>query len=339
MLQALLMECDIKLNKTNVPVETLYFGGGTPSFMDPADIRQIIDNISLLTGNQEFKELTLEANPDDMSLENLEAWKAMGITRFSVGVQSFDDQHLKWMNRAHNAQEAETALRLASNMGFDLSIDLIFGIPGSSVDKHLANIEKALSFSISHLSCYGLTLEDNTPWKKLINTKSYPVPDEAVQSEEFEAGMKYLKSKGWVHYEISNFSLPGKSAIHNTAYWQNKPYIGIGPSAHSYDGFKRSWNISDNRKYVESIQQGIVPEELEVLTDRDRFNEYVMTGLRTIDGVHINELMRLGADRREWELTAGDYISRGQMSQTDGTYVLTDEGRHFADAIAASFFK
>lgn len=336
--EALLREIDLKLNGNTSQFTTLYFGGGTPSFLEPEHLKAIFDKLSEYVDVSQFAEITFEANPDDMSAANLQLWQSVGINRLSVGIQSFFDEHLKWMNRAHSAEEADKALRLAGEMGFDLSIDLIFGIPSCSNEQWQSNLEKALSFNIQHISCYGLTLEDKTPWKKLIQTKSYALPDEAQGSEQFMMAMDYLHQKGWVQYEISNYSLPGKEAVHNTAYWRNVPYIGFGPSAHSYNGLSRSWNVADLREYSEQILQGNLPESSEDLSDADRYNEYVMTGLRTIWGISYTKLLQMCNGDLEVQQHLQKHLHNGDIIMQDDTLTLSQEGKLYADAIAADLF-
>ncbi len=338
LVDALLKEIELKVNKMPEKLETLYFGGGTPSYIAPELIHRIIDRIKALTDTSGLVEVTLEANPDDVSRENLKSWKAMGINRLSLGVQSFFDHHLQWMNRAHNASEADTAIRLAREMEFELSIDLIFGIPGSTAEEWSSNLEKAVAYDIQHLSCYGLTLEDNTPWKKLLSTRQYPLPDDDLASAQFSFAMNFLAGKGWIHYEISNYSRPGMMAKHNTAYWQGKPYIGLGPSAHSYDVESRSWNVSDLAAYVKSLEEGRIPEEMETLRQAEKYNEYLMTGLRTMWGVSMEKLRGFGFDMNDLQHRISQYVSEGKILQQDGVYTLSAEGKLYADAIAASMF-
>lgn len=335
---ALLKEIELKINSFPPKLETVYFGGGTPSFIDPVLIKKIIDKLSTVSDTSALSELTLEANPDDINIDKLKQWKEMGINRLSIGVQSFFDHHLKWMNRAHNASEADFAILTASEMGFELSIDLIFGIPGSTAEEWAHNLEKATSYNIQHLSCYGLTLEDNTPWKKLIGTKQYPLPSDELASEQFTYAMEFLAKKGWVHYEISNYCRPGFVARHNTAYWQGKPYIGLGPSAHSFDGGSRSWNIADINAYMSALNEGNLPEEREILGISEKHNEYIMTGLRTQWGVDIEVIKGFVTDTREFLEKAEHYIAQGKMREEAGKYTLSNEGKMYADAIAASFF-
>jgi oxygen-independent coproporphyrinogen-3 oxidase len=337
LVKALLKEMDLKKGRLG-SVETLYFGGGTPSFIAPELIGDIVKKLGALTDISQLKELTLEANPDDISRERLEAWKSVGINRLSIGVQSFFDEHLKWMNRAHNVVEAEQAIQMASEMGFELSIDLIFGIPGSTAEQWRYNLEKALTYNIQHLSCYGLTLEDNTPWKKLVKSRNYPLPDDGMASEQFVYAMEFLKRAGWQHYEISNYCKPGYMARHNTSYWQEKPYVGLGPSAHSYDGASRSWNIADINAYIEGINSGNIPEETEILGNSEKYNEYLMTGLRTIWGINTDKIRRFGFDTAPLIAMLEAYVAEGKLFREAQDYRLTEEGKLYADAIAASLF-
>jgi oxygen-independent coproporphyrinogen-3 oxidase len=328
----------MKRNGEEIELETLYFGGGTPSYVQPYQIERIIEKVKELYPNDKLREITLEANPDDMSLENLQAWKDMGITRFSVGVQSFYDEHLQWMNRAHTAMEAEMALALAAEMGFELSLDLIFGIPNCSNEQWLQNLNKAVSYPISHLSCYGLTLEENTPWKKLIEKEKSEGPNEMVGAEQFQMTMNFMREKEWVHYEISNYCLPDKMAVHNTSYWQNKLYIGIGPSAHSYNGVSRTWNVSDINAYVESINKGELPETVEILSAENKYNEYVMTSMRTIWGCDIELLNTFGLENFEFQERVVSFMEQGLIRQEDSRIFLTEEGKLYADAVASELF-
>ncbi|MCC6818469.1 MAG: radical SAM family heme chaperone HemW [Bacteroidia bacterium] len=336
--ESLLKEIDIKLNKKSEHIQTLYFGGGTPSYLELADLQKILNALKSHFNFNQLLELTFEANPDDMTQENLIAWKSMGVTRLSVGVQSFFDEHLKWMNRAHSASEAHLALKNAHDLGFDLSIDIIFGIPGCSHDQHIENLTKALSYNIQHLSCYGLTLEDKTPWKKLIQTKSYASPDDGLSAEQFQLTMDFMRKNNWIQYEMSNYCLPGKEALQNTAYWKNTSYIGLGPAAHSYDGIKRCWNVADIRAYSESLAIGVLPEECEVLSVADRFNEYVMTSLRTSWGVSTKEIQSYSDFASNTFNQLEVFCEKALIEKKGESYILTDKGKYYADAISADLF-
>lgn len=337
LVESLLKEIDIRVNKTGASISTIYFGGGTPSFIEPELIHAVMAKL-LSKSSIAPEEITLEANPDDVTEERLLAWKNAGINRLSLGVQSFHAHHLKWMNRAHDVAQAEYAIESALAHGFELSIDLIFGIPGSSNEEWRYNLEKANSYGIHHLSCYGLTLEENTPWKKLIASKKYSKPDDNLTAIQFTMAMEYLQSQGWEHYEISNYCRPGYRARHNTSYWQDKPYIGIGPSAHSFDGNTRSWNVADINAYVQAIGKGELPLESEQLGNREKYNEYVMTKLRTAWGLDPQQMSAFGFEMDKILLKLEHYIAEGMMEKRDGYYVLTNEGKLYADAIASSLF-
>ena len=338
MIDALKSELDLKAGSHSFVLETLYFGGGTPSYLEPDQIKQVVDHVKALYPDHQLKEITLEANPDDMGIDNLLAWKAMGITRFSVGVQSFYDEHLKWMNRAHTALEAELAIAMAAEMGFDLSLDLIFGLPNCSHEQWLSNLNKALGFPISHLSCYGLTLEANTPWSKLIDKQKAEMPDEQKGAEQFQMTMDFMRQKNWLHYEISNYCLPDKMAVHNTSYWQDKPYMGIGPSAHSYNGDERIWNVSDIQEYVQEISAGRLPETRETLSPENKYNEYVMTSLRTIWGCELDRLNAFGVENFGFQERVVAYLEQGLLRQENKRIFLTEEGKLYADAVASDLF-
>jgi len=334
--ESLLKEIDIRINK-KTSISTIYFGGGTPSFIAPQLIGSIISRLLSLSDTTP-QEITLEANPDDITEDRLAAWKQAGVNRLSLGVQSFHAHHLKWMNRAHDAAQAESAIATALAHGFELSIDLIFGIPGSTNEEWSYNLQKANAYGIHHLSCYGLTLEENTPWKKLISTRNYSKPDDSLTAAQFTMAMEYLQSNGWEHYEISNYCRPGFRAKHNTSYWQDKPYMGIGPAAHSFDGDTRSWNVADINAYMQAMGRSELPLETEQLGNREKYNEYVMTRLRTMWGLDTKHMKSFGLDLGKILQKLEHYISEGMIVKREEYYVLTNEGKLYADAIAASLF-
>jgi len=281
-------------------VETIYFGGGTPSRLQIADLRLQIDLIYENYVVTENPEITLEANPDDLSEEYLIELSKIGINRLSIGIQSFFEDDLAMMNRAHNATEAKKCLELATKYFNNISLDLIYGIPDSnqngeqakqmSSEKWKQNIETALSFGIPHISSYALTVEPKTALNKLIQTGKIAQPKDEVAEEHFQILVETLEENGFVHYELSNFGKENYFSKNNSAYWLGKKYIGIGPSAHSYDGVSRSWNVSNNTLYIKSIQEDKLPNEIEILSKTDRYNEYIMTGLRTIWGVSLDRI-------------------------------------------------
>lgn len=264
-------------------VRTLYFGGGTPSVCTPSEIGALVDLVRELWQVERFDEVTLEANPDDLNPEYLDALREAGVGRLSIGIQSFDDEHLRLMNRRHTAAQAACAVEYAQRAGFDnISIDLIYGLPWMSPEQWAANLAQALGLGVQHLSAYHLTIEERTRFGK---QKLQPV-DESTTELHFEMLRRAMLDGGFEHYEVSNFALPGRRARHNTLYWDGVPYLGVGPSAHSYDGVaQRSWNVSSNRLYLDGE-----PAAVENLTPTDLFNEYIMTRLRTDRGLSFSEV-------------------------------------------------
>ncbi len=322
-------------------VETIYFGGGTPSLLPDTDILKILDSLHRLFQISPDPEITLESNPDDMTGDRMKNWKEMGINRLSIGIQSFFGEDLRWMNRAHDAKQAVEALEQTRKAGFDqFSLDLIFGSPGLTGDHWSKNLQTALSFKPPHISCYALTVEPRTALDTMIRMKKSDgiVPD--IQATQFLATMDLLESAGYEHYEISSFAKPGGRSRHNSSYWQSKKYLGLGPSAHSFDGSKRQWNISNNALYIKAVMTGQPYCESEILLPRDLLNEYIMTSLRTREGLDIQEVsMRFGDEKRRiLENQALDIIRLKRMVNQDGKLILTREGKLFADGIAAALF-
>jgi oxygen-independent coproporphyrinogen-3 oxidase len=341
-LVAMLCE-EIRLRKNELPgkeLDTIYFGGGTPSLLSSEELKMIFDAVNDNFEVRKDAEITLEANPDDISLENLKTLKNAGINRLSIGVQSFFEEDLQLMNSAHNATEAMESIQMAKQFFENISIDLIYGIPGMSNERWKTNIETALSLGLPHFSCYALTIEPNTALKKMIEKgKVKPVDDEAAR-EHFDILTKILKAKGFTHYEFSNYGKPGYFSENNTAYWFGKPYLGIGPSAHSYDGENRKWNINNNTLYIKSIAKGELPLEKEELSTTDRYNEYVMTRLRTMWGVDIEEVEeRFGNFYKTHLLNeASKEIELGLLEQNEGILTVTQKGKFLSDGIASNLF-
>jgi oxygen-independent coproporphyrinogen-3 oxidase len=322
-------------------VETIYFGGGTPSLLDGAELDVIMDtlrNTFIIDGHAE---ITLEANPDDIRAEKLEQWNRSGINRLSIGVQSFFEEDLRWMNRAHNAGQALDSIRLAQDQGFtDISIDLIYGTPDLSDDHWEKNVRRALEMKIPHLSCYALTVEPKTPLDKMIRTKKTVMTDPDDQARQFLLLIDWLEQAGYEHYEISNFALPGKRSRHNSAYWQGKKYLGLGPSAHSYNGLSREWNVSHNGKYIEAVSNGLLLAEKEELTGAQKLNEYIMISLRTREGCDLDRVSRLFGPGIGAALAgkAARYLETGTLVRLDSMLTLSREGRLLADGIASDLF-
>ena len=317
-------------------VETIYFGGGTPSLLPAEDISIQAELFRKLFTNAADAEWTLEANPDDITEEKLLQWKAAGINRLSIGVQSFFEEDLAWMNRAHTASQAIHNLQLAREHFDNISIDLIYGTPQMTASKWESNIEKAISLQIPHLSCYALTVEPKTPLFKMIEEHRSPNTDPEKQSEQFMVLMQSLEAAGYEHYEISNFAKPGFRSRHNSSYWQGKKYLGIGPSAHSYDGTSRQWNVANNSRYIDAVNIGIIAYEKEELTPTQKINEQIMISLRTMEGIALDKFDE--SSRNQLKTVSRKFIENGLLLETNNSLVLTNEGKLLADGIAASMF-
>ena len=321
-------------------IDTIYFGGGTPSVLRVDEIRFLIDTVRQYYSVATHPEITLEANPDDLSEENLKAFAEIGINRLSIGIQSFFEDDLQLMNRAHNSVEAEKCLELATRYFENISLDLIYGIPGMTNEKWLHNIETALSFGIPHISSYALTVEPKTALHKLIQTGKVASPNDEVAHAHFLILVETLEANGFVHYELSNFGKENYFSRNNSAYWLGKKYLGIGPSAHSYDGDSRSWNIANNALYLKALQNGELPKEVEKLTTKDRYNEYVMTGLRTIWGVSLVRIeQEFGLEYLNYlKQQSHKFVVDGLLSITDDLIKPTLKGKFLTDGIASDLF-
>ncbi len=341
MVRALGVELELRKNEfAGEKVATIYFGGGTPSVLEPEELNLLVAKVYDFYDVVENPEITLEANPDDLSEAKIAALATSPINRLSIGIQSFFDADLKVMNRAHTVLEAENSLLEAKRHFSNISIDLIYGMPDMSLERWKENIDKALSFGVPHISSYALTVEPKTALANFVKKGLIsPATDEQTQ-EHFNLLNNVLQEAGYEGYEISNFAKPGFYSKNNTAYWQQKKYMGIGPSAHSFDGERRGWNINNNPKYIKAIAQGIVPMEVEVLSTTDKYNEYVMTGLRTVWGVSLNRIAtKFGASYREYLLLQADkYLSQHLLFLDDEILKTTQKGRFLADGIAADLF-
>jgi oxygen-independent coproporphyrinogen-3 oxidase len=341
MVFALAKEMQMRKNESKMEVvETIYFGGGTPSVLTSEEIDFLIAAVYNNYDVTENPEITLEANPDDLSSDRILELSKSKINRLSIGIQSFFGDDLKMMNRAHNSAEAQKCLEEATRYFDNISVDLIYGVPGMSNDKWKQNIEKALSFGIPHISSYALTVEPKTALKKLIDTGKIAEPNDEVAQEHFVILVETLQANGFIHYELSNFGKENYFSKNNSAYWLGKKYIGIGPSAHSYDGISRSWNIANNSLYIKSIEAEILPNEVEILTDYDRYNEYIMTGLRTIWGVSLERI------KREFGQSYLDYLKQQAQKFLDDELLFiensilktTKKGKFLTDGIASDLF-
>ena len=321
-------------------VETIYFGGGTPSILSIEDLKFLIDEVYKNYKVVENPEITVEANPDDLTEKRIIELSKNKINRLSIGIQSFFEDDLQLMNRAHNVEEAKKCLETATQYFDNISIDLIYGVPEMSNEKWLQNIETALSFGVPHISSYALTVEPKTALHSFIQKGIIPQPDDEVAQEHFHILVDKLSESGFIHYELSNFGKENYFSKNNSSYWLGKKYIGIGPSAHSYDGKNRGWNVSNNSLYIKSIQENKLPIEIETLTKTDRYNEYIMTGLRTIWGVSFERIeQEFGKTYLDYlNQQAAKFIEDHLLFVDDNILRTTKKGKFLSDGIASDLF-
>ena len=348
MVLALAKEIILRKNELNLTdsarsdnqIETIYFGGGTPSVLSNDEINFLIENVYNNYNVAENPEITLEANPDDLSPERILELSKSPINRLSIGIQSFYEDDLKMMNRAHNSVEAKKCLEEATKYFDNISLDLIYGIPGLTDEMWKQNIETALSFGIPHISSYALTVEPKTALKKLIDTGKIAEPQDEAASNHFMILVDILQKNGFIHYELSNFGKEGYFSKNNSAYWLGKKYIGIGPSAHSFDGHKRGWNVANNALYLKAIQHDELPIETEILTVSDRYNEYIMTGLRTIWGVSLERIENeFGSEYLNYLLKQSQkFLTDDLLSIENNILRPTLKGKFLTDGIASDLF-
>ncbi|NQW37213.1 MAG: radical SAM family heme chaperone HemW [Flavobacteriales bacterium] len=359
MLNAMVKELILRKNEISEPVETIYFGGGTPSLLTIDELQLLIDTVYQNYPIIDNPEITLEANPDDLSqlsfrtsqtegltqVRNLyDAYRQLGINRLSIGIQSFFEEDLQFMNRAHTAHEALNCLKEATQYFDNITVDLIYGIPNLSTEKWRENLQMVFDLGINHLSSYALTVEPKTALANFINSGKYPPIDEALALEHFNILVEESKKQGFIQYEISNFGKENYFSKHNTAYWQGKPYLGIGPSAHSFNGKTRSWNVSNNALYLKSIAQNELPSESETLSKEELFNETIMTGLRTIWGVDLNKIESDFGIIYKTQLLkqAEKHIRQGTLEiildKKTSILKITQKGLFLSDGIAADLF-
>ncbi|MGB2129249.1 MAG: radical SAM family heme chaperone HemW [Flavicella sp.] len=321
-------------------IETIYFGGGTPSVLTVTEIESLINDVRCNYNVTTSVEITLEANPDDLTHSKIKELAESPINRLSIGVQSFFEEDLKMMNRAHTAKESLDCLRFATQYFNNISIDLIYGIPNMTHQRWLQNLQRTFQLGIGHISSYALTIEENTALATFIANKSYPPVDENLALEHFNILVAEVAKEGFVHYETSNFAKPGAFSKHNTSYWKGISYVGVGPSAHSFDGKRRAWNIANNTKYIKSIAQNVLPIEEEVLSVSDRYNEYIMTGLRTIFGISMEKISEdFGVFYESYLLTNSQvFLDKELLEFKDGIIKTTSKGKFLADGIASDLF-
>ena len=348
MIDAILKEIELQKNYlADKSIETIYFGGGTPSLLDERELNLFFKKINEIFLVANDAEITLEANPDDLTLEKLQMLKSTPINRLSIGVQSFSEIDLKTMNRAHNVMEAESCIQNAQSLGFDnLTVDLIYGSPTTSNEQWETNVQKLFNFEIPHLSCYCLTVEPGTALDHFVKKgKAQPVDDEKA-AHQFEVLMQMMEANGYDHYEISNFAKPGKYARHNSNYWFGKSYLGAGPSAHSFDGKSRQWNIANNALYIKAVELDNIDSiesgsrfEKEVLSSEQQYNEYVMTALRTMWGCDLKKISIWGDNFVKYFLKTSEVFVQNETVRRDGDhFILTKKGKLLADNIAMELF-
>ena len=325
----------------NAKINSIYFGGGTPSILNKGDIKSLINTLHNNFKIDTNAEITLECNPDDLDKKKLLDLKEIGINRLSIGIQSFNDSDLKFMNRSHNSIEALSCIHIAKESGFDnITIDLIYGLPNQSTKNWEENLAQMLDLDIQHFSAYSLTVESKTKLKQLIDKKIIKPLDEKVTVEHFNTLLDIASKNNFIHYEISNFGKEGCFSIHNTAYWENKHYLGIGPSAHSFNGKSRQWNVASNKQYIKKVNKDESYFELEQLSNTQQYNEYIFTALRTIWGVELNYVnSQFGQQAlNNFKKQVIKWENKGHINQKEGTYTLTRNGKLFADAIASDLF-
>ncbi len=341
MVQAIIAEAKLRITYVTEKVDTIYFGGGTPSLLEIVSLQCIVESLKQLFDVANDAEITLEANPDDITEEKLIAWRALGINRLSIGVQSFVDEDLQWMNRAHGSKLAIDTLLLAVKYFENITLDLIYGTPTLTDENWKQNLETAFNLNIPHLSCYALTVEPKTALEKLIAKKQLQNVDADKQAKHFEILTHLATAAGYQHYEISNFAKAGFRSKHNSSYWQGKQYLGLGPAAHSFNGGSRQWNIANNALYIKSIDADIVPFEIENLTSTQQLNEYIMISLRTIEGISVTKVKEdFGIEKAKQLLKLADkWLVAKQVILINDYLLLTAKGKFLADGIAADLFE
>lgn len=348
MIDAIVQEIELRYDYLpKEPLTSIYFGGGTPSLLGENDLEKIFTKIHQCFSVTPNAEITLEANPDDINVESLEIWKKAGINRLSIGVQSFANKDLEYMNRAHNAKEAKACIRMAQDNGFNnLTVDLIYGSPTTSDETWAENVHILFELNIPHLSCYALTIEPKTALEYKVRKQKSPPVDEEQSARQYELLMGWMKENNYIHYETSNFAKEGFFAQHNSSYWQGAHYLGIGPSAHSYNGISRQWNIANNAKYMKIIQNEVPKStsiaslkslyEKETLSKQDCYNELILTGLRTIWGVDSAKMP--SEFRMQFQQNIQQFIDTNHVFVLKGKYILSNKGRLISDFISSHLF-
>ncbi len=343
LVNSIISEIDLRLNYLpNKKIESIYFGGGTPSLLSEKETFLILEKIYKLYNVSKDVEITLECNPDDLTDEKLKELKRLEVNRLSIGLQSFDEEELIWMNRAHTAKESESSVKRAQDRGFEnITIDLIYGSKFSNLANWKKTLNKAIALDVKHISSYNLTIEEKTKLGHDFKLKKEVAIDDEKSSELFIEMINRLEKNNFIHYEISNFGKEGFFSLHNSNYWKGEHYLGLGPSAHSFDGQSRQWNVSNNNIYIKRISENNESYfEKEILTEKERFNEYVLTSLRTIWGIDLNYLSANFNTEfvKHYLIQIEKYIKQETVVINDTTYTLTEKGKLFADKIASGLF-
>ncbi len=342
MIYAIIRELEVRSNYLGgEKLNTIYFGGGTPSLFQPQKFKSIITKAQQILGIDDDAEITVEANPDDINRQWLLDLRKTTVNRLSIGVQSFNDKDLNYLYRTYSAAKANDSIKIAQDLGFEnLSIDLIYGFPTLSDDRWKESISRALELGISHISAYALTVEPGTALDLFIRRGKYKPVDDVIAAHQFDLIRDALKDAGYEHYEISNFCLPGKYSRHNTSYWFSDKYLGAGPSAHSFDGESRQWNVSNLKSYISSVEKNEIDFEKENLSQSQKYYEYVMTALRTMWGIDIEKVkVEFGEDfHAQLLMEAKPFLQKSEIQISLNKITLTYKGKFFADGIAAGLF-
>lgn len=339
--KAIIQEIEIQKNYLTQPIETLYFGGGTPSLLPMDDFHKILDKLRSVYSLDSNIEFTIEANPDDIQPNQVNAWKKAGVNRLSIGIQSFQPAALQWMNRAHTTEQAHEAIRAAQGEGIgNISIDLIYGTPHLTNDDLKADLAMIDQYQIQHLSCYALTVEEKTALHAMIQNKKIDRVHPEQQAAHFEIITEYTEKIGMEHYEISNFSQPGFRSKHNSNYWKGVPYLGLGPSAHSYNKNTRQWNVANNQLYFSTLEKNELPFEIEQLPLATKYNEYMMISLRCMEGFSLEYIFQnFGPEFQAHTLKIMQgFVAKNWLTETSQGFALTKSAKFFADGIASDFF-
>ncbi|MDX2249332.1 MAG: radical SAM family heme chaperone HemW [Bacteroidia bacterium] len=344
MVRAICREIELRKDffPENAPLQSIYFGGGTPSVLEANEIAAILETVGKFFPLEPGAEITLEANPDDLTPDKLHEFRGVGINRLSIGIQSFAERDLVLMNRSHSATQAITCLENAKAQGFaNISADLIFGIPGQTMEEWYQHLQRLANLQIPHLSLYALTVEEKTALAFQVKKGQTSLPEDETYEKQFLAAHDYLTGSGYDHYELSNYALPGLRSRHNSAYWQQVPYLGLGPSAHSFDGKRRMWNVAHNPQYLSAIQAGQTAlSETETLGLRDRYHEYIMTHLRKKEGIDCRYIReQFFSDWEEkFSLEINNLLKEEKMVKTSTGYSLTPSSWLISDQIIRDFF-